>query len=66
MSHKNMSFDPVILLMVNRADRQIAFQLLKRLLDFGELDVVPPEVTWIFSRKICSQQIPTLTPSLLP
>ncbi len=39
---KDMRFDALILLVIDRPDRQIAFQFLEGLLDFGELDVVLP------------------------
>ena len=38
-----MGFDALVALMIDRPDRQVAFEFLKRLLDFGELDVVLPE-----------------------
>jgi len=38
-----MGFDPVVQLVVNGPQAQVAFQFLERLLDLGELEVVLPE-----------------------
>ena len=47
-----MGFDALLVSMENRADREIALQVPKRLLDRDELDVVLPECCRIVAGQV--------------
>jgi hypothetical protein len=58
--HKDVRLNAVIALMEDRTDRQVPFQLLERLLNLGELDVVFPQRGRRFVAEIGAQQVAAL------
>ena len=54
---EDVGFDPLLVLMEDRPDRQIAFQILERLFDGNELGVVLPQQRGIILGEIGAQQI---------
>lgn len=60
-SHNDMRLDPVITLMVDGTDGQIAFEFFEGLLNLRELDVVFPERSGIFTAEIGAQQVVAFT-----
>lgn len=49
---EDVRFDSLLVLMMNRANRQITLEIPKRLSDFCELDVIFPQFRRIFCRQI--------------
>ena len=56
-AHENMRLDPVVFLVVDRSQTQVVFDFLERLFDFGEYDVLFPQVFWIAGGQIGAEQI---------
>ena len=54
---EDMGFDPVLVLMEDRPDRQIAFQVFERLLHANKLSVVLPQQCGIVLGEVGPQQI---------
>ena len=55
---EDMSLDPALVLMEDRADRQIPLEVFERLLHGGKLDVVLPQQRGIGLGEVRAQQIP--------
>src|ERR1700733_9409697 len=53
-----MSFDPALVLMEDRPNRQVALQVLERLFHRDKLDVVLPQQRRIVRGEVGAQQIP--------
>ena len=56
-AHENMRLDPVVFLVVDWTQAQVVFDFLERLFDFGEHDVLFPQVFWIAGGQIGAKQI---------
>src|SRR5260370_2603949 len=59
---EDVGFDPLFVLMEDRTDRQVAFEIAEPLFDGDELRVVLPELRGIILGEIGAQQIATFTP----
>src|SRR5271154_7547963 len=60
--YENMSFDSAVFLMEDRANRQIAFQILECLFDGNELGIVLPQQRGIVLGEVGPQQIASFAP----
>ena len=60
---EDVGLDAIVGLVVDGADRQIAFQLLEGLLDLGELNVVAPQCGGILAGEIGAQQVAAFAPT---
>ena len=56
---ENVCFNPLLELMVDRADSQITFEIAECFLDLGQLDIKLPELSRIDADQIGAQQITT-------
>ena len=56
-----MGLDALISLVVDGTDGQIALQFFERLLDFGELNVVFPQLGGVLSAEVGAQQVAAFT-----
>jgi hypothetical protein len=56
---ENVRFNPLLELMVDRADSQIALEIAEGFLNLGQLDIKLPELSRIDSNQIGAQQITT-------
>src|ERR1700704_607884 len=61
-----MGFNSGFELVINGADRQIALQLLERLLDLDQLQIKAPQIAGIIALDIGAQQIAAFAPPGLP
>ncbi len=52
---KDVGFDAMLELMVDRAQLQIVLEVFERRLDFRELDIEPPEILWVSPTQIGAQ-----------
>src|ERR671914_1032449 len=59
---KDVCFNARLLLVVNRPDRQIIFELFEGLFDLGQLDVVLPQLSRVLSAEIRAQQVMPFAP----
>ena len=63
---KDVRFDALLVLMVDRADRQIALEVLEGFLNLDELEVVAPQLGGIVAGEIGAQQVaPFAAPDLV-
>ena len=58
---EDVGFDPLLVLVEDRADGEVALEVLEGLFDGDELDIVLPEETWIAVGEFGAQQITSLT-----
>ena len=58
---EDVRFDARVLLVVNRADGQVAFELFEGLLDLGQLNIVLPQQSGRFSGEIGTEQVTTFS-----
>ena len=58
-----MCLDPLIFLVVDRADAQILFDLFESLFDFSQDDILLPQFLRIARRQVRTQQIGSFSPS---
>jgi hypothetical protein len=56
---ENVSFDAILKLMIDGADRQITFEITESFLNLGQLNVKLPKPCWIGSQQIEAQQVTT-------
>jgi hypothetical protein len=63
---ENVCLDPVVFLMIDRADVQIVFEFFEGLFDFGEYDVLFPKFFRTSGGKIGAQQVCSFTAAGLP
>src|ERR671915_89363 len=61
--NKDMGFNACLLRVINRPDRQVAFELFEGLFDLGQLDVVLPQLSGVFSTEIGAQQVMPVAPT---
>src|ERR687896_1578253 len=54
---EDVRFDARVLLVVNRADGQVAFELFEGLLDLGQLNIVLPQQRGRFPGEIGTEQV---------
>ena len=59
--NEDVCIDTIIALMVDRADGKVVFEFFEGLLDFGQLNVVLPQLGGIFTRESGAQQITACT-----
>ena len=59
---EDVRLDAVLVLVVNWPDRQVAFEFLEGLLDFGELDVIAPQHRRVVAFEVGSQQVSAFPP----
>ncbi len=58
---EDVGLDPLLILMEDRSDGEIALEVLERLLDRGELQIVAPQLGGIVLGEVGAQQIAALT-----
>src|ERR1700736_656719 len=56
---ENVSFDAILKLMIDGADRQITFEITESFLNLSQLNVKLPKPCWICSQQIGAQQVTT-------
>jgi hypothetical protein len=61
-SDEDVSFDPPLVLVEDRTDCEVAFEIAEGLFDGDELDVILPELGWIIVGEIGAQEITAFTP----
>ncbi len=59
-SVEDMRLDPLLVLVVDRADRQIPFEFLERVFDLGELQVELPQLRRIRVGEVRAQEVAAL------
>ena len=64
--NEDVCFNPRFFLVVDRPDRKIAFEILERFFDLGELDVVTPQLGGVAAGEIGAQQITAFATPGLP
>ena len=52
---KDVGFDAMLELMVDRSQLQIVLEVFERRLDLRELDIEPPEILWVSPTQIGAQ-----------
>ena len=57
---EDVPLDPLLALMEDRPDREVVFELLEGLLNFGQLNIQAPERGRVFGDHVGSQQITAL------
>src|SRR5215831_19848177 len=55
--HEDVRFDALLVLMEDRPDRQIAFEVFKRFFHCHQLEIQAPQLGWIALGQIGAQQI---------
>jgi hypothetical protein len=61
--NKDVCFNARLLRVINRPDRQVAFELFEALFDLGQLDGVLPQFSRVFSTEIGAQQVMPFAPT---
>jgi hypothetical protein len=64
--HEDVGLDPVLVMVVDRTDRQVVLQLLEGLLDLSELHIEGPQLSRIVGHQVGAQQVTPLAPAHLP